>query len=195
MHKTRSRAAGGRCNSADIRLSTDRRITSSIVRLPRPDFQFAASHDSQFDPASGQRKLAGAYSSGFIDSRFASAEAPAPTRGQLAESSCQSAAGMTAFVNRLEAAVFDVGVNLRGLHAGVTEHFLQRTDLSAARQHMGRKAMPQRVRADFGAAPARAAYFFTRFQTMIRERGVPRRETNSRSESARKTSCGRSCWR
>jgi hypothetical protein len=49
-------------------LSIDKRITSSIVRLPSPDFQLAASHDIQFDPASGSAtadKLAGADSTGF----------------------------------------------------------------------------------------------------------------------------------
>ena len=56
-------------------------------------------------------------------------------------------------VDGFQAAVFDVGVDLRGRDAGVAEHFLEGSDLGASGQHVRRKTVSQCVRTDaFSAA-------------------------------------------
>ncbi len=61
----------------------------------------------------------------------------------------QLSAGVALGVDGLQAAVFDVGVDLRRADAGVAEEFLQGADFGAAGQHVRREAVTHRVRADF----------------------------------------------
>ena len=56
------------------------------------------------------------------------------------------------FVDRLEPAVIDVGINLRRANAGMTEHFLQRSDLRSPREQVCRETVTQRVWANVAAA-------------------------------------------
>ena len=56
-----------------------------------------------------------------------------------------------------EAALIDVGIDLRGRNVGVTEHFLDNTQIGPIVEQMRGEAMPQRVRSDIlrDASPAR----------------------------------------
>ena len=54
-----------------------------------------------------------------------------PRRSQTA-----SPARMELFVDRLQAAVFDVSIDLRRADAGVAKHFLERSDVRATGQQM-----------------------------------------------------------
>ena len=49
----------------------------------------------------------------------------------------------------LQAAVFDLGIDLGCSNTGMAEHFLQGTNLGSTCQHVRREAVPERVWADF----------------------------------------------
>ncbi len=55
-------------------------------------------------------------------------------------------------VHGFQAAVFDVGVDLSGADAGVSQHFLESADVCAAGQQVGGEAVSQRVWADIATA-------------------------------------------
>ena len=57
---------------------------------------------------------------------------------------------MELFVYFFQSGVFDVGVNLRRLNAGVTEQFLDLSEVRAAGQQVRGEAVSQAVRADLG---------------------------------------------
>ena len=51
-------------------------------------------------------------------------------------------------MHRLQPAVLNMSINLRRADRSMTQHLLQRTNVSPARQQMSRKAVTQRVRTD-----------------------------------------------
>lgn len=53
-------------------------------------------------------------------------------------------------MDSFESGGFDLGIDLRGLNAGVSEQFLNLPQVGAASQHVGRKAVAERVGADVG---------------------------------------------
>ncbi len=56
---------------------------------------------------------------------------------------------MELFVNSLQLARLDMGVDLGGLDAGMTEHFLNEPQVGATRQEMSCKAVSQSMRRCF----------------------------------------------
>ena len=59
---------------------------------------------------------------------------------------------MASLVDGLQATVCDLSINLCRANAGVTEQFLQSSNLGSTCEHVSRKAVTQSVRTDFAAA-------------------------------------------
>ena len=60
---------------------------------------------------------------------------------------------MKLLVDLLQPRMFDMGIDLRGLNTGVSQHLLNQAQIRAAGQQMRSKAVPQTVRADIGLDP------------------------------------------
>jgi hypothetical protein len=74
------------------------------------------------------------------------------TGGGVTRQDTALASWMTLLVNRLQAAVFHVRVDLSRPDTGVTEHFLKSSDVRAAGEKMSCEAVTQSVRTHFGSA-------------------------------------------